>query len=292
MARVFSATYLIGTTLLAWQVAKIIESKNSRFPVGKRIAGILGWRTHTIVNMKNITGRNIMDQPPYLLPEEDMVGLPPSLAVGMLGMPGNMAYFGLLEICKPKANEVLVVTAAGGSVGSHVGQIGKIMGLKVIGITGSNKKCRWITEELGFDHAINYKRQNVAAELKKFAPEGVDCYFDNVGGEISSTVLSQMNTCGRVAACGYISAYNSDPSSLPKATIIQPAVIFNQLKIEGMVFSQWMHRWFEGIYQNAKWIKEGKLKYRETITYGFENMFHAFNGLLKGKNVGKAIVKV
>ncbi|XP_011297844.1 prostaglandin reductase 1 [Fopius arisanus] len=287
--RPYSARFPVGITMIGSQVAKIIESKNQHFPVGSRIVGYLGWRSHTVVNLKNFQGSGVADAPPMLLP--DMGNLSPSLGLGVLGMPGQTAYFGFLEICKPKAGETLVVTGAAGAVGSHVGQIGKIAGLKVIGIAGSDDKCQWITKELGFDHAINYKTQNVGVELKKLAPNGIDCYFDNVGGEISSTILYQMNTFGRVSVCGSISSYNADSSAYPKATVIQPAAVFGQLKIEGFLVTRWADRFLEGSVKNLQWIKEGKLKYRETITNGFENMFKAFAGMLKGENIGKAVVK-
>ncbi|EGI64926.1 Prostaglandin reductase 1, partial [Acromyrmex echinatior] len=276
----------LGVTMIGSQVAKIVESKNPAFPVGKRIVGNLGWRTHTIINPK--TENEFLKQKPYLLLDID--DLPPSLGLGMLGMPGNTAYFGLLEICKPKTGETIVISGAAGAVGSHVGQIAKILGLNVIGICGSDEKCKWLIEEMGFDFAINYKTTPVAARLREVAPQGVDCYFDNVGGDISSTVMYQMNVYGRISVCGSISSY--DAKSLPKCTILQPAMVFNQLKMEGFIVRRWSDRWNEGIMQNLQWIREGKLRYRETVTKGFENMFDAFIGMMHGENIGKAIVQV
>ncbi|XP_046742909.1 prostaglandin reductase 1-like [Diprion similis] len=277
----------LGRTMIGSQIAKIIDSKNAKFPVGQRVFANIGWRTHTIIREDD---GGVFDQPPYLLP--DFEGLPPSLGLGVLGMPGNTSYFGFLEICQPKAGETLVVSGAAGAVGSHVGQIGKILGLNVIGIAGSDAKCKWLKEELGFDHAINYKTQNVATALREAAPNKVDCYFDNVGGDISGIVLNQMNLFGRISVCGSISSYNADINAMPKTAIIQPALVFSQLKMEGFIVMRWQNRWMEGIEQNLKWIKEGKLKYRETFTDGFENMFDAFVGLLQGENTGKAVVKV
>ncbi|KYN10151.1 Prostaglandin reductase 1 [Trachymyrmex cornetzi] len=276
----------LGATMIGSQVAKIVESKNPAFPVGKRIVGNLGWRTHTIIDPK--TEDQFFKQNPYLLP--DIGDLPPSLGLGVLGMPGNTAYFGLLEICKPKSGETIVISGAAGAVGSHVGQIAKNLGLNVIGICGSDEKCKWLTEEMGFDFAINYKTMLVAARLREIAPQGVDCYFDNVGGDISGTVMYQMNLFGRVGVCGSISSYNA--KSLPKGTILQPAMLFSQLKMEGFIVKRWSDRWNEGIMQNLQWIREGKLRYRETVTKGFENMFDAFIGMLRGENIGKAIVQV
>ncbi|KYQ57273.1 Prostaglandin reductase 1 [Trachymyrmex zeteki] len=269
--------YPLGITMIGTQIAKIVESKNPAFPVGKRIVGNMGWRTHTIVNPK--FKDLVFQEHPYLLPD-----------IGDL--PSNTAYFGLLEICKPKSGETIVISGAAGAVGSHVGQIAKNLGLNVIGICGSDEKCKWLTEEMGFDSAINYKTMPVASSLSKAASNGVDCYFDNVGGDISSAVMYQMKPFGRVAVCGSISSYNADSSSLPKCTILQPILSKNQLRMEGFIVLHWMDRWHEGIMQNLQWLREGKLRYRETVTKGFENMFDAFIGMLRGENIGKAIVQV
>lgn len=227
---------------------------------------------------------------PYVLPK--FGNLPSSLGLGHLGMPGNTAYFGFLDICQPKEGEVVVVSGAAGAVGSLVGQIAKIKGCKVIGIAGSDDKCAWLKEEVGFDHAINYKTQSIDDELKKCAPDGIDCYFDNVGGEISSAVINQMRDYGRIAVIGSISSNNLPVSEWPKVPVLQPTFNQRQLKMQGfLVVSQW-DRWFEGITQLKKWIEEGKINYRETVTHGFENMPQALIEMLQGKNFGKAIVKV
>ncbi|XP_017888530.1 prostaglandin reductase 1-like isoform X2 [Ceratina calcarata] len=291
--RPYVQRYPEGITMIGSQVAKIIESRNPEYPVGKRIVGYLGWRTHTVVNpqISSSSDDTFAFEKPYILP--DIGDLSPSLFLGVLGMPGNTAYFGFLEICQPKQGETLVISGAAGAVGSHVGQIAKnVCGLTVIGIAGSDEKCKWLVDELGFDHAINYKKGDIATSLRVAAPKGVDCYFDNVGGDISSVVLYQMKPFGRVSVCGSISSYNADASSLPKTAIIQPTMVFNQLKMEGFIVHRWMSRMSEGVEKNLQWIKEGKLRYRETVTNGFENMFDAFVGMLNGKNIGKAIVKV
>ncbi|XP_043286006.1 prostaglandin reductase 1-like [Venturia canescens] len=287
--RPYAAQFPAGITMIGGQVAKIIESKNSEYPVGKSIVGYFGWRTHTIVNVEQ-EDESPLQQKPYIIPE--FGDLPASLALGVLGMPGNTAYFGFLEICQPKPGETLVVSGAAGAVGSHVGQIAKTLGLKVIGIAGSDKKCEWLKKELGFDVAINYKTQNIVKELKTAAPDGVDCYFDNVGGDISSVVLYNMNSFGRVSACGSISSYNADMSKLPKSPLVQHALVFKQLKMEGFIVMRWADRWLEGIEKNLQLIRDGNLKYCETVTVGFDKMFDAFVGMLKGDNIGKAIVKI
>ncbi|XP_046742911.1 prostaglandin reductase 1-like [Diprion similis] len=277
----------LGSTMIGSQIGKIIQTKNSKFRVGEYIFANVGWRTHTVVNEDD---GGVFEQTPYIMP--DIEDLPRSLGLGTLGLTGNAAYFGLVEICFPNSGETLVVSGAGGAVGSHAGQVGKMLGMTVIGITGSDAKCKWIKEELGFDHAINYKTQDVAAVLKEIAPNKIDCYFDNVGGEISTIVLSQMNLLGRVALCGCISSYDGDPKILPKGTNIQPLILSAQLKVEGFLAMRWMNRWAEGFDQNLEWIRQNKIKYHETVTEGFENMFDAFIGMLQGNSMGKAVVKV
>ncbi|KAJ8927849.1 hypothetical protein NQ314_019651 [Rhamnusium bicolor] len=283
--RAYAPRLKTGGTFLGSQVARIIESKNSNYPEGKYVVGEFGWRTHTVS-----TGESLANGFPgaWLIP--DIGDLPLSLALGVLGMPGNTAYFGLLELCQPKAGETIIVTGAAGAVGSVVGQIAKIKGCNVIGVVGSDEKGKWLVQDLGFDSAINYKTDNIRQKIKEYAPNGIDCYFDNVGGEISSIILLYMNLFGRISVCGAISGYNE--KQLPKATIVQYPVVFNQLRMEGFIVHRWQDRWFEGIEQNKKWIQEGKLKYRETVTDGFENMFNAFTDMLKGGNFGKAVVKV
>nr|CAD7403338.1 unnamed protein product [Timema cristinae] len=275
-----------GDTMIGIAVSRIVESRNPKFPVGKLVVGTFGWRTKSVVDV-NKPGDAELPKP-YLLP--DFKGLPESLAVGFLGMPGNTAYFGFLEICKPKPGEVVVVSGAAGAVGSIVGQIAKIKGCKVIGFAGSDDKVKWLVEKLGFDAAYNYKTKDIAEALEEAAPEGVDCYFDNVGGRLSSAVIQKMRSFGRVSVCGSISSYNS--GSLPEAPIIQPAVLVNQLTIQGFVVGRWIDQWQDGLKQLVQWTKEGKLKYHETVTEGFENTPKAFISMLKGENLGKAVVKV
>lgn len=206
-------------------------------------------------------------------------------------MPGNTAYFGFLDICQPKEGETVAVSGAAGAVGSLVGQIAKIKGCKVIGFAGSDEKCEWLAKEIGFDHVINYKKGNVAEQLKKAAPDGVDCYFDNVGGEISNAVLYQMRDYGRIAVCGAISVYNKKLSEWPKVPVPEVAFITKQLTMKGFLIWVYANRWMEGITKVKEWIVGGKIKYHETVTDGFENTPQALIDMLQGKNTGKAIVK-
>lgn len=283
----------LGTTfpcdMIGGQVAKVIESRNSEYPVGSWVMGHFGWRTHTITKPEN---EKFCGQKPYLYKLPDFGDLPVSLALGVCGRVGNTAYFGFTEICQPKAGETVVVSGAAGAVGSHVGQIAKILGCRVIGFAGSDDKCEWLVKELGFDYAGNYKTTNLAEFLKEAAPKGVDCYFDNVGGEISSTVMSQMNNYGRIAVCGAISGYNETDPEKRKATMVQGYIVGKQLKIEGFQVNRFAERTIDGINQNLKWVREGKLKYKEHIYEGFESADEAFIGLFRGDNIGKSLVKV
>jgi prostaglandin reductase 1 len=262
-------------------INRIIESKNDKFPVGSIVFSQSGWRTHTIVQPDALTPNEFT-----LLP--DFGNASYSLAAGACGMPGNTAYFGFLEICQPKEGETVVVSGAAGAVGSLVGQIAKIKGCKVVGIAGSDKKCRWLEKELGFDKAINYKTANVSNALKEAAPKGYDCYFDNVGGEISQAVIEQMKLFGRISVCGAISGYNDQKIVVPA---IQAFFIWKQLKMEGFIVHRWIDRWMEGVTQMLEWINSGKIKTEETVTEGFQNMPQAFIDMLNGNNTGKAIVK-
>ncbi|GBP37195.1 Prostaglandin reductase 1 [Eumeta japonica] len=286
--RAYNRNKTIPYDQFSFQVAEVIESKNPDYPVGSRVVSHEGWRDYVILspNTKPSDGLYTV----YKLP--DMQGLPASLGVGAVGMPGATAYFGLLELCKPQNGETLVVSGAAGAVGSLVGQIGKLRGLRVIGFAGSDDKVRWLKQELGFDHAYNYRTVNVSNALKEAAPNGVDCYFDNVGGEFSSTVIAHMNPFGRVSVCGSISSYNEDPTQMPKATILQPALVFKQLKVEGFLVPRWLNRWPEAFKELIEWIKSGKMVAQEHVTDGFDNLYDAFVGMLAGENKGKAVVKV
>merc|ERR1711936_684082 len=248
-------------TMIGSSVAVVEGSKHPSYPKGSTIIIYAGWVERGIANPDEMGSGRIRKA-------ADMGSLSKSLLLGACGMPGNTAYFGLLEICKPKAGETVVVSGAAGAVGSLVGQIAKIKGCKVIGYAGTDEKCKWL-KELGFDEAFNYKKVGVVESLSKAAPTGVDCYFDNVGGEMTAAVLSLMNTRGRVAVCGAISHYN-DQGGYTKVTDILPLSIQKELKIEGFLVGRWKARWVEG----------------------FDRMPTAFMGLFTGDNTGKMIVKV
>ncbi|XP_071134019.1 prostaglandin reductase 1-like isoform X4 [Mytilus edulis] len=266
----------VGDTMMGEQISKVIESKNKDYPVGTIVRSYSGWRSRTIVSAEACRR----------MPELGDLSL--STALGVMGMPGMTAFFGFLEICSPKEGEVVVVNGAAGAVGSLVGQIAKIKGCKVIGFAGDEEKCKWI-KSLGFDCVYNYKKVNIDDALKEAAPEGVDCYFDNVGGEFTLSVLKNMKLFGRMSICGQISQYNATDKL--KAELPFPMILFKQLLVQGFIVTRWYPRWAEGEKQMSQWIREGKITYKETVTEGFENMYTAFRGLFKGSNTGKAIVK-
>ncbi|XP_046959706.1 prostaglandin reductase 1-like [Vanessa cardui] len=286
--RYYSGSQPLPYDQFSYQVGIVEQSKDPNYPVGSRIVSHKGWCDYAVINKAKDVPNHHLDVT-YKLP--DLKGMSPSIALGTVGMPGMSAYFAFLEVCRPKAGETVVVTGAAGAVGTVVGQIAKMKGCKVIGFTGSDDKVKWLEKELGFDKAINYKTADIQKELKAAAPKGVDCYFDNVGGEISSKIIDQMSHRGRVVACGSISSYNAKPTQQPKDTILN-AILLNELRIEGFHIRSYLDRWPEAIEQMITWIKDGHLKPAEHVTVGFDKIFDAFVGMLAGENFGKAVVKV
>jgi NADPH-dependent curcumin reductase CurA len=218
-------------------------------------------------------------------------GLPPSAALGVLGMPGLTAYFGLLDIGKPKEGETVFVSGAAGAVGMTVCQIAKINGCQVIGTAGSDEKAEYLRKELGVDVAINYKTAgNISETVKSACPNGVDVYFDNVGGAVSDAVMPVINDRARVVVCGQISIYNSTEPDIGLHP--QPFILVHSALMQGFIITQYFPRFAEGVGQLVEWFTSGKLKHAETISEGFENTPKAFIGLFSGENLGKQIVKV
>merc|ERR1712038_905448 len=256
-------------TMIGSSVAEVEESKHPNFPVGATIVIMAGWVERGIVDPDKMNKDSPGGTLGGVMPAPDLPGgLSKSLLIGSCGMPGNTAYFGLLEICKPKEGETVVVSGAAGAVGSLVGQIAKIKGCRVIGIAGSEEKCSILTEQLGFDVAINYNKQNIKSAVRRAAPKGVHCYFDNVGGAISQAVLVNMAMYGRVAVCGAITGYNdTSPTLLPA---LQPLFVSFQIKMEGFFVWRWLHngRWDEGLEQLATWVNDGRLQSKETVIEG------------------------
>uniref|UniRef100_A0A3B5QBE1 Prostaglandin reductase 1 n=1 Tax=Xiphophorus maculatus TaxID=8083 RepID=A0A3B5QBE1_XIPMA len=269
-----------GDVMIGTQVAKVVQSKNPEFPVGSHVVSNSGWRSHSVSDGTDLT--------PIMADWPSDVSL--SLALGSIGMPGLTALYGIEEVLGLQQNETLLVNAAAGAVGNVVGQIAKIKGCKVVGSAGSDAKVAYL-KELGFDEAFNYKTvPSLEEALKNAAPEGYDCLFENVGGYFSTVALPQMKTFGRIAVCGSISTYNDGtPQTGPYPHM---TMIVKQLKMEGFTQNRWQHKNPESLKRMIGWLQEGKLKCREHITEGFENMPAAFMGLLRGDNIGKAVVAV
>jgi len=259
-------------------VAKVLESKNEKFKVGDYVSGMLNWSTQQVSDGEGLNKVN---------PEK----APLSTYLGVLGMTGLTAYLGLNEIGKPKAGETIVVSGAAGAVGSVVGQIAKILGLRVIGIAGTDEKIEMLKSKFGFDEGINYNTtKDMKSAIAEAAPQGVDVYFDNVGGPISDAVLFSINQFARIIICGAISVYNE--TELPTSLSVQPFLVKNSALMQGFIVSNYAEKFPEAIQKLAGWLNEGKLTYTETIVDGFDNIPQAFIDLFEGKNKGKMIVKI
>ncbi|MFP5265387.1 MAG: NADP-dependent oxidoreductase [Blastocatellia bacterium] len=267
----------IGDVMRGGTIGVVEQSRHPGFQEGEMVQGLLGWQDYAISDGSGLTA----------LPRNDSIPL--TAYFGLFGHIGLSAYFGLLDVGKPKAGETLVVSAAAGAVGSLVGQIGKIKGCRVVGIAGGGEKCRWITDELGFDAAIDYKSEPVAESLKRLCPDGVDVYFENVGGEILDAVLSHINIRARVVLCGLISQYNAtEPVPGPYNFI---NILVKRARVEGFIVIDYMSRAGEAVAELANWLAEGKIKYRVDVVEGIEKAPEALNMLFNGSNKGKLIVK-
>ena len=259
-------------------IAKVIESKNDNFNEGDFVSGMLSWKIKQVS-----TGEGLL--------KVDGSKAPLSAYLGILGMTGLTAYLGLNEIGKPVAGETLVVSGAAGAVGSVVGQIGKILGLTVIGIAGTDEKIDMLKTKFGFDAGINYSTsKDINADIAKAAPNGVDIYFDNVGGPISDAVLFNINRFARLIICGAISVYNN--TELPKSVSVQPFLIKNSALMQGFIVTNYAEKFPEAMKHLSGWLTEEKLTYTETIVDGFDNIPNAFIDLFEGKNKGKMVVKI
>jgi NADPH-dependent curcumin reductase CurA len=267
----------LGEVMRAGGLGRVIASNDPSLAVGDTVAGMTGVQDYAVVK-----GSQLTKVDPRLAP------LPRFL--GALGMPGMTAYFGLLDICQPKEGETVVVSGAAGAVGALVGQIGKIKGCRVVGIAGGPDKCRYLTEELGFDAAIDYKKEDMGKSLRQHCPKGIDVYFDNVGGEILDAALAQLAFKGRVSLCGAISQYNNiDGIQGPKNYL---ALLINHCRMEGFIVFHYAARYGEGAKAIAGWLAEGKLKAREDVVEGLETFPETLLKLFKGENFGKLIIKV
>ncbi len=267
----------VGDIIVSRGIAEVITSRHEKVKKGDVVMGYMEWRDLLIANAEG-------------LDRIDPKDLPLSTFLSVLGSTGLSAYFAMNDIGKPKSGETLVVSGAAGAVGSIAGQIGKLFDCRVIGIAGSNAKAELIVNELGYDAAINYKTDNIQQSLKQLCPDGIDIYFDNVGGDISDAVIPQMNNYGRVVVCGTIAEYNEAEVSFGPR--ILPHVVFKKLLIQGFLIGDYKDRFAEGLKQLQQWISEDKILYRETIIKGFDQLPAAFIGLFNGKNEGKMLVEL
>ncbi len=278
----YTPPFQLNQPITSGVVGEIIESRSNSFKSGDIVVGYLPWQLFSIGQSGNAESELRKVEPKLA---------PVTTALGVLGMPGLTGYFGLLDIGKPKPGETVVVSGAAGAVGTVVCQIAKIKGCRVVAIAGSNEKNHYLVEQLGVDAAINYKNESGFGQaLRDACPNGVDVYFDNVGGVISDSVMPLINDGARVVICGLISMYNLEkPDTGPR---IQPYVLVHRALIQGFIITDYLPRFAEGIMQMAQWLGDGKLKYTENIIDGFENAPRAFLGLFVGENLGKQLVRV
>ncbi|WP_226671825.1 NADP-dependent oxidoreductase [Rossellomorea aquimaris] len=277
-AKSYVEPFKLNEALAGGVVGEIVESESAHFQKGDFVVGMLPWQEYSIANEKEI--RTI---------DPDVA--PISTYLSILGMTGLTAYFGLMDIGQPKEGETVVVSGAAGAVGSVVGQIAKIQGARVVGIAGSDEKVSYLTDTLGFDVGINYKTtDSIYASLKEACPDGIDVYFENVGGEIGDAALSLLNKHARIPVCGAISSYNKTDRDLGPR--VQSRLIKSSALMKGFVVNDYNDRFKEGATQLGEWLSQGKLQYEETITEGLDNVTDAFLGLFQGKNIGKQLVKI
>ena len=272
----------LGQVMQGGTVGEIVESKHPKFAVGDKVVGFGGWQEYSVVDASQ----------PGMLRKVDTTHVPLSHYLGAVGMPGVTAWYGLVKIINPKAGETLVITAASGAVGSAFGALAKARGCRVVGIAGGAEKCKYVTDELGFDACIDYRQhpdvKSMSAALKEACPNGIDGYFENVGGYIFDAVLLRANAFARIALCGMIAGYDGQPLPLANPSLF----LINRIKLEGFIVSEHMEVWPEALAELGGLVASGKLRPRESVAQGIEAAPEAFLGLLKGKNFGKQLVKL
>jgi NADPH-dependent curcumin reductase CurA len=271
----YAQAQALDDTMVGGTAGEVVESRNPKFKPGDIVVGYLGWQTYGVTDGVGMY-------------KVDTTHVPLSAYLGAVGMPGVTAWYGLNKIIAPRAGETVLVSAASGAVGSVVGQLAQIAGCRAVGIAGGKDKCDYVVNELKFDACIDYKSEDVGKALKAAAPQGVDGYFENVGGEIMEAVLPRMNAFGRIALCGLIAGYNAEPIPIKNPTWF----LISRLKLEGFIVSEHMDLWPGALKELGTHVAVGKIKYRESIAQGIENAPAAFIGLLKGRNFGKQLVKL
>ncbi|QYX31830.1 NADP-dependent oxidoreductase [Sphaerospermopsis torques-reginae] len=271
----------LGEVMRGMTIGVVEESKNPKFQRGDLVSGLLGWQDYALITTENL---------PYITKIPQPLTVPLTAFMGPLSFIGCTAYFGLLDIGKPQPGETLVVSAASGAVGSLVGQIGKIKGCRVVGITSSDEKCRYLLEELGFDAAINYQTADLIPAFAASCPQGIDIYFENVGGEILDAVLTQVNLNARIPLCGLISTYNTQEPVPGPYNFSQ--ILMRRVLIKGFIVTDYVSQWDVAFREMGQWIQEGKLKYQQEIVQGLENAPTAILKLFNGEKMGKLIVQI
>ena len=278
----YAASQPLGEVMIGGTVGEVVESRHPAYAVGDKVVGMGGWQEYSVADGNT----------PGMLRKVDTTHVPLSAYLGAVGMPGVTAWYGLVKIIAPKAGETVVVSAASGAVGSAFGALAKARGCRVVGIAGGPDKCRYVTEELGFDACIDHRAngdlKSMARALKEACPDGIDGYFENVGGYILDAVLLRANAFARVAMCGMIAGYDGQPLPLQNPALI----LINRMRVEGFIVSEHMEVWPEALKELGGLAASGKLRPRETIAQGLAAAPEAFLGLLKGKNFGKQLVKL
>jgi NADPH-dependent curcumin reductase CurA len=278
----YAASQALGEVMIGGTVGEVVESRHPKFQPGDQVVGMGGWQLYSVVD----------GNAPGMLRKVDTTHVPLSYYLGAVGMPGVTAWYGLVKIIQPKAGETVVVSAATGAVGSAFAALAKARGCRVVGIAGGAEKCAYATGELGFDACIDYKAhpdlKSMAKALKDACPDGIDGYFENVGGYILDAVLLRANAFARVAVCGMIAGYDGQPLPLANPALI----LINRMKVEGFIVSEHMEVWPEALTELGTLVAQGKLRPRESIAHGLPNAPEAFLGLLKGKNFGKQLVQL
>jgi len=264
-----------GQLMVGGTVGEVLESRSEAFKPGDRVLAATGWQLYAALPAKQAL-------------KIDAKNVPLTAYLSVMGMPGITAWMGLMTICQPKAGETVVVDAASGAVGSVVGQLAKAQGCRVVGIAGGVAKCRYVTEELGFDACVDHKAGDFSGQLRAALPTGIDCLFENVGGRIFETLLTHMNPFARIALCGMVSEFNRPPHGHHTLR----SILVNRIKLQGFIVSDHMSEWPAIREELAKRVSSGQIKYRESIAHGLQNAPAAFVGLLKGENFGKQLVKL
>lgn len=273
--RSYAAAQPLNETMLGGTAGEVVESRNPKFTPGDKVVGYFGWQEYGISDGSGLT-------------KVDATRIALSAYLGAVGMPGVTAWYGLNRIIAPKAGETIVVSAASGAVGGVVGQLAKIAGCRAVGIAGGPEKCRYVVDELKFDACIDYKNEDVGKALKTACPNGVDGYFENVGGAILDAVLPRMNAFGRIALCGLIAGYNGQPIPIGNPTWF----LFSRLRLQAFIVSDHMDVWPQALAELGGHVAAGRIRYRETVAQGLDNAPAAFIGMLKGQNFGKQLVKL